>query len=454
METWGLTDREYADLEEEVVDLLAKLIRADTSNPPGNETAAAQVLEEYFHDKGVEATLIGELPERRNCIARLPGRAERAPSLLMMGHLDVVPAEAEEWTHPPFSGLERDGYVWGRGALDTKNQVAAQAVALARLARQGHRLRGTLIFAATADEEAGDHNGVGWLLEHHPDLVRSDFLINEGGMEMLRIGERRIYTPNVGEKGTAQFRITLRGRAGHGATPLHTGNAVTAAARVVTAFAEYEPEVSAQQLSQPLVDAVVADAGLGARLKDPTAARAALRELATIDPGMAEMIEPLLGLTFSPTIVRAGGESVNIIPSHAEVTVDCRTLLSQSLDDVRREVERALADVDAPWEIEFLDPTPGNESPADTPLRDTLEATLRELVPNAEVVCTHSGGYTDAQGFRAAFPGIVAYDFCPYLEEDGPTIDPRIHGVDERIAVRDLVLQTVFSERLARRLLA
>jgi len=453
VDTLGLSEREYSEVQAEVVDLLTRLIRADTSNPPGNETAAAVVLREYFQENGIAATLVGETPERQNCLARLPGTAS-GPKLLLMGHLDVVPAAAHDWTHPPFAGLVQDGYVWGRGAIDTKNQVAAQAVALARLARQGHRLRGTLLYAATADEEVGDHNGVRWLLEHHADLLRADYVINEGGMEMLRLGERRLYLPNVGEKGTAQFRITVHGRAGHGSVPLHHDNAVVAAAQVVTGFANYQPDVPQNHAARPLVEAVVSDRRLRARLLAPESARAALSDLAARDEGMAEMIEPLLGLTFVPTIVRAGGPSVNVIPAHAEVIVDCRTLPSQTLEDVRREVEQALEDLPSPWDLEFIDPIGGNESPANTPLHDALASTLHDLVPGAEVVATISGGYTDAQRLRAAFPGVVAYDFCPYVEEDGLTIAPRIHGVDERISMRDLTLQVVFSQRLAEKLLA
>lgn len=195
---------EDAGLQDEVEGLLSRLIQADTSNPPGDVTAAARVPEQYFRNNGVEPTLIGELPELPNCIARLASEGE-GPSLLMLGHLDVVPAEATDWAQPPFSGLVKDGYMWGRGALDMKNQLAAPAVAFVHLARRadaGEKLRGDLVFAATADEETGERCGAKWLRENSPDLVRTDFVISEGGMDMFEVGDRHLYTIHAGEKAT------------------------------------------------------------------------------------------------------------------------------------------------------------------------------------------------------------------------------------------------------------
>jgi acetylornithine deacetylase/succinyl-diaminopimelate desuccinylase-like protein len=327
-------------------------------------------------------------------------------------------------------------------------------VRLARRAAAGEKLRGDLVFAATADEETGERCGAAWLLEHAPDLVRTDFVINEGGMDMFPLGGRRLYTIHAGEKGYAACRVTIRGRAGHGSVPLHRDNAVHGLAQVIAAFARYEPEVLTTHLPAAFIDQVVADPRLRARLKDPAAAHAALRELAAVAAGAAATIEPILGLTFSSTIVRAGSDAVNVIPSRAEVTVDCRLLPGQSADDIRREVARALAGVEEVWEMELLNYMPGSESPAETPLRAAIAATMAELVPDAAVICGHFSGFTDSAHFRAAFPGVVAYGFCPFIVEDGAAIRPRIHSVDERVTVRDLVFQTRFFERLAARLLA
>ena len=176
-------------LREEVTDLLQRLIRVDTTNPPGNETAAAELLRDYLAANGVEGELIARTPERANLVARIPGGD--GPSLLFLGHTDVVLADPAEWSVPPFSGELRDGMVWGRGALDMKSEVAANAVAIASLAREGFRPSGDLIFAATADEEAGAGFGLEWLCEAHPDAVRCDFAINEGGGERVELEDGR-----------------------------------------------------------------------------------------------------------------------------------------------------------------------------------------------------------------------------------------------------------------------
>jgi acetylornithine deacetylase/succinyl-diaminopimelate desuccinylase-like protein len=450
------TGAQDAALQEEVVDLLSRLIRADTSNPPGDATAAARVLDRYFRDNGIEPTLVGESPELPNCVARVPGDGG-GPSLLLLGHLDVVPADAEEWTHPPFSGLVEDGYVWGRGAIDMKNQLAAQAVTLVRTARRtraGEMLRGDLVFAATADEETGARCGAEWLLDTMPELLRADFVLNEGGMDMFATGGAHVYTIHTGEKGYAACRVTVSGRSGHGSVPLHRQNAVLGLSRVISALEQYEPEVSTDRLPGAFIDRVVADPRSRERLKDPSTAHAAVRELVAVDPGAAAVIEPLLGLTFSSNIVRAGGEAVNVIPSRAAVTVDCRLLPGQTTDDIRREIACALRGIDDQWEMEVLNFMPGSESPPDTPFRDVIAETMRSLVPDAEVLCAHFSGFTDSAHLRAAFPDSVAYGFCPFIVDGGATVRRRLHGVDERIAIADLVLQTRFCEGLAARLLA
>ena len=455
MAEWSLTEEEYAAVEEEVVGLLVRLIQVDTSNPPGDVSAAARVLAEYFRGNGVEPTIIGEQDESSNCLARLAGE-RGSPSLLMLGHLDVVPASADEWSEPPFSGRVKDGYVWGRGALDMKNQVAAQAVALVRLARaarSGERLQGDLVFAATADEENGNHCGAKWLVRHKPDLVCTDFVINEGGAEMVELGKRRLYTISTGEKGYATCRITVHGRPGHGSAPIHHDNAIVGMAEIIRALNEYQPKVSPTQIPTSYIDRVIADPQMRARIQDPQTAQAAVRELAGQADRAVAAIEPLLGLTFAPTIVRAGEGVTNVIPSTGEITVDCRLLPGQSADDVRREIAQALADVAVRWELELLDFMGGNESAADTGFCYAIAETLKGLVPCAEVVCTRCSGFSDSSHFRTAFPGIVAYGFCPYIAETGADTWPRFHGIDERITVRDLVLQTVFTERLASRLL-
>src|SRR3954462_13930466 len=212
--------RQYAprvavtSLRAEVTDLLSRLIQVDTTNPPGNETAAAELLREYLEANGLQCELYARTPERANLVTRIKGTGD-GPSLLIMGHTDVVLADPAEWSVPPFSGEVRDGEVWGRGALDMKSQVAASAVAIASLAREGFKPSGDLIFAATADEEVGAGFGLSWLCDEHPDAVRADYCVNEGGGDRVEIAGIPLYICATAEKMSAPFRLLVRGRSGH-----------------------------------------------------------------------------------------------------------------------------------------------------------------------------------------------------------------------------------------------
>src|SRR3954451_12436542 len=179
-------------LRDEVTELLQELIRVDTTNPPGNETAAAEVLQAYLEDSGAEVELYARIPERANLVARIPGRGD-GPKLLFLSHTDVGLADAAEWPADPFGGELRDGEIWGRGALDMKDQVAASAVAIASLARDGFRPNGDLIFVVAADEEVGVDVGLQWLAREHPDAVRADYALNEGGGERVVLAQRPAY---------------------------------------------------------------------------------------------------------------------------------------------------------------------------------------------------------------------------------------------------------------------
>src|SRR5690348_3504802 len=201
---------EVATLRQEVTELLQGLIRIDTTNPPGNETAAAELLRDYLEDAGVSCELYAKIPERANLVARIPGRGD-GPTLLFLSHTDVVLADASEWSADPFGGELRDGEIWGRGALDMKGQVAAEAVAIASLAREGFEPRGDLIFAATADEEVGAGFGAQWLCEAHPDTVRADYCINEGSGDRVELNGRPYYFCSVAEKKSAPFLLRVHG---------------------------------------------------------------------------------------------------------------------------------------------------------------------------------------------------------------------------------------------------
>ena len=221
------------DLDEEVVGLARELIRLDTSNAPGNETLVARHLADYLGEDGIECELVAREADRANLVARLPGTDPDAESLAFVGHSDVVPVDARDWTHPPFEAVIDDqGFLYGRGAVDMKGEVAARAVALKELARSGWRPRGDLWFLAVADEEDGMAEvGMQWLLAHRPD-IRPDHSVNEGGGERLELSDGRLlYSVGVGEKGTYPARVTALGEAGHGSTPTVGDNAVPTSGR-------------------------------------------------------------------------------------------------------------------------------------------------------------------------------------------------------------------------------
>lgn len=441
-----------AQVERETSELLSRLIRIDTSNPPGDETRVAEFLAAWFAEAGLQGEIVGDVPARRSFVLRLPGQRP-GPSLLLLAHEDVVPAVAADWQVPPFDGLIRDGYVWGRGAVDIKNLIAANAVAVRRLAATGAPFAGTVVFAATADEEEGTVGGARWLVEHRPDLTRCDYVLNEGGGCFIRRGARRVYLLETGEKGVAQFRIVVRGQAGHASVPLRAGNAVLGAARVAEALAAHRAPLVIDGGSADLVELLVDDPGLRARLREPSSARAALVELAELDAGLADLIEPLYGFSFSPTVVHSSSDAVNVYPSRVELCVDCRTLAGRGEDEVEAQVQAALAGVDADWSLEWISVTRGNASPYPTPLSDTILRVLRRHVPQAEVAGSHCAGFTDSNWFRAAYPDTVAYNFAPHLEEDYRQVTTRYHNVDERILVRDLAFQALFAEQMALALL-
>jgi acetylornithine deacetylase/succinyl-diaminopimelate desuccinylase-like protein len=417
-------------LRDEVTDLLQRLIRVDTTNPPGNETPAAELLREYLEANGLECELYARVPERANLVARIKGTGS-GPSLLVMGHTDVVLADPAEWSVPPFSGELLDGQIWGRGALDMKSQVAANAVAIASLAREGFRPSGDLIFAATADEEVGAGFGLEWLCEAHPAAVRADFCINEGGGDRLEIDGKPCWVCSTAEKMSAPFVIRVRGRSGHASMPGIADNALVKATRLIERIAEYEPPREVQQE----VDAFL---------------RALDIDLDSLPPLAAELIEPLLSATFAPTMITAS-QKRNVIPAVCEVTVDCRLLPGTSPSDIEPAIRRVLGD-DVEYELEFTEAFGGTRSSLDTELWRTVESFIAELEPAARAVPICTAGFTDSHWLRDAF-GTVAYGFFPVRMPPEVTAQ-LIHSADERIPVDDLELGLQWVRHAARTLLA
>lgn len=457
---YGLDAHEWQALEDEVLELFIALLRVDTTN--GNETEAARVVQAYLAENGIPSEMGGELPDRQSLVARLDGRrAGRGPdgrrperTLTMMGHLDVVPTDAGEWSVPPFAGVIKDGFVWGAGATDMKNQVAAEAVALARLKRAGAAFVGTVKFAATADEEVGEVCGTRWLCENRPDALRADFFLNEGmGGLWLPVDGRRVFLLAVGEKAFAQFRIRTRGRGGHGSVPEKDRSAVIDLARAVVALGHSDPPTLLSETTARFIDSLIPDPALRARLEHPATARAAGAELRRRDPVVAGLIEPLFGATLTPTMLDAG-KAVNVIPSSAEACIDCRILPEMTPDDVIAHVASVLDPLGIDWELEWVDVTTPNASPAPTPLSESIARVLRRDVPDAVLSPMTSGSFTDSRWVREAFPDCVAYGFAPFVAESLHAMDGgRDHEPDERILVEDVTYQALFFQRLTEDLL-
>jgi acetylornithine deacetylase/succinyl-diaminopimelate desuccinylase-like protein len=411
----------------EVADLLSRLIRVDTTNPPGNETAATELLREYLEASGVECELYARVPERASLVARIRGTGD-GPSLLLLSHTDVVLADPREWTVPPFSGELRDDEIWGRGALDMKGQVAANAVAIASLAREGFQPAGDLIFAATADEEVGDGFGLQWLCEAHPDAVRCDYAVNEGAGDRLDLGGGIYYICSTAEKMTAPFNVRVHGRSGHASMPGIADNALVKAAVLIERLAAYRPEPELQQEVEAFLRTV---------LGEVPAAESVLERARAVHPLAAELVEPLLSLTFSPTMISAS-QKRNVIPALCEIAVDCRLLPGQSPEAVDGIVREVLGD-DVPYDVDWEEAQGGTRSKLDTPLWEAVDTFVQQLEPGARAVPICSAGFTDSHWLREAF-GTTAYGFFPARAMPPEVAAQLIHSADERVPVDDLEL--------------
>ena len=420
----------------EVIELLQQLIRVDTTNPPGNETAAAELLRDYLEPFGVECELFARVPERANLVARIRGR-EEGPSLALLSHTDVVLADHSEWERHPFAGDLIDGEVWGRGALDMKCEVAASAVAMATLAREGWHGAGDLVFVAAADEEVGDGFGLEWLVEEHPDAVRTDYSVNEGAGERVVLGDRVVYVCATAEKMTAPFILRVFGRSGHASMPAIADNALVKAAPLIDRLGRFTVEPQLIPEVEAFFRAVVGSA------PTPDDALAAARELSPI---AAELIEPLLGMTVSPTVIRASDKR-NVIPAVCEVTLDVRLLPGQSPAEAEGALRACLGDGD--YELVSLAQHGGTRSQIGGPLWDAAESFVAAEEPGAALAPVCVAGFTDSHWVRDAF-GTVAYGFFPARTMEPEVAARLIHSANERVPVADVELGLRFLLHAAR----
>lgn len=431
----------------EAEELLARLIRFNTVNPPGNERAAQEYLAAHLTEAGFECELLGAEPGRPNLVARLrPADADApaGPTLCYLGHVDTVLANPDDWTHDPWSGEIVDGFLWGRGALDMKSQVAAEIAAAASLARSGWRpASGELLIVAVVDEETGGSLGAEWITKNHPEKVCCDMLLNEGGGAVFDYGGARHYGVCCAEKGVFRFTLSTSGVAGHASMPGMGENALLKMGPVLERFAARQP--SFQLTDEPLAFL----RGIG---EDPADPQGSLERLRALDPRLAIMFAPMLGVTFTPTRISAS-EKINVIPSRAELKVDCRVPPGLGEEEVRAGIAEVLGAEDDSWRIEFTERVIGNRSPVASELMDTISGWIAERDPGAQAVPVVLPGFTDSRHFRLAFPECVAYGFFPQRHQTLLESAPLIHGADERIDVRDLAFAAELFRDVALRVL-
>lgn len=415
---------------DEVIGLCQDLLRIDTTNTGDNDTSvgerrAAEYVAEKLAEVGVDSTIYESAPRRANLVARIPGTDRTRPGLLVHGHLDVVPADADEWSLHPFSGELRDGYLWGRGAIDMKDFDAMMLAVVRHWQRSGFRPPRDVVLAFTADEEAGSDYGAHFLVEHHPDLFAgcTEGIGEVGGFSYSVNENQRLYLIETAQKGIDWLRLHARGRPGHGSM-VHDDNAVTALTAAVTRIGQHRfPVVVTDTVRAFLLE--VSEA-LGIEL-DPDDPEAAIGKLGPI----ANLIGATIRNTANPTRLAAGYKD-NVIPGRATATIDCRSLPGQS-----QLLERQLRDLVGPEiEIEYLQRQPALETTFDGALVEAMSAALRAEDPGARPVPYMLSGGTDAKAFARL--GIRCFGFAPLRLPADLNFSALFHGIDERVPVDGL----------------
>ncbi len=444
--------REDVAVETEATELLRTLIRNGCVNTgeatSGHEDRSVDALEAYFAGSGLSCERYTSEPGRMSLITRLEGTDPKAPTLLLMGHTDVVPVNASGWQRDPFAGDLVDGIVWGRGAIDMLNLTATMAVAMRRMAASGWKPRGTLIYLAVADEEAGGFLGAGHLVEHHADAVKCDYVITESGGVPIPTKSGHTLKVTVGEKGGNWRRLIVRGTPGHGSRPFRTDNALVTAAKVIQRLAEYRPKARILDAWRGYIEALDLEPGLTEALTDPDRVWETARDLDNL--ALAREAHACTHTTFSPNIAH-GGTKVNVIPDRVDLDVDIRSLPGIEQHEVEAMIKEALGNLADRVTIE----TPadrkrgGSVSPTDTPLMAAISRVSKRLMPDSRVVPAITTGGTDAKFFR--WKGIPSYGFglhstrIPYTEY--PVM---FHGHNERVDTESLKLSAIMWETLCR----
>lgn len=438
--------------DDEVTELLQQLIRNacvnDGTTESGQERRSVDTLRSYLESTPLDLEVYEPEPGRASLVGRIEGRRKDAPTLLLMGHTDVVPVSADRWRHDPFGGELIDGHVWGRGAVDMLNLTASMAVAVKRLADAGWSPEGTLIYLAVADEEALGEHGARHLVERERDSVMADYVITEAGGFPIPMPEGLRLPVIVGEKGTYWSRLTIRGTPGHGSQPYKTDNAVVTAAEVVRRLHEFRPETQIHDVFRRFLEGLGLPEDMTAPLLSPETLADALEALPL---AMARQFHACTHTTLSPNVLH-GGTKLNTIPDEVTLEVDIRTLPGQSNEDAGNVLLEALGDLADRVEIKVVEADEATASPIDTPLWDTLGRVTEAFYEGSAIVPYLTVGATDARFFRQA--GGVAYGYGLFSQKlSFEDYGVMFHGDDERIDVESLALSTALWDAVARDLL-
>lgn len=433
-----MSDIDWEAVAAEATDILQRYIRVNTTNPPGNETLAADFLAEILHAEGILSRKVGATPDRQNLVADLTAEGDLKP-VILLNHTDVVPVEADHWDVDPFAGVIKDGFLWGRGALDMKGMGVLELMAVLTLKRRGVRLRRPVRFLAVADEEAGSAYGVEWLDEAHPEVMDGAFVLNEGGYgaETFLGVERPLFGVSMAEKSPLWLHIRATGRPGHGSAP-HDDNCLDRIVRAMHRIQHWERPLVA---TEPVMESLRAAHTEGYLAFDPD--RASPEEIVE----RHRQLRTIMTNTISATGLRSGVKH-NVIPASAEATIDCRLVPGYDHEQFLGEVRRVIDDPKVEVSTVF-----GSASPytsPDTEMHEAIKEVCGQIMPEAAILPRVSAGFTDSRTFRRR--GVPSYGFVPMLlnsnEQGGQ------HGNNERLSLKNIRLGVEVMYRVVERVCA
>jgi acetylornithine deacetylase/succinyl-diaminopimelate desuccinylase-like protein len=446
-----------SDIVKEACKLLSELIKINTTNPPGNELPAAVYCKEILKNEGFNnIDLIESEPGRGSIICRWKGSDPTAKTLLLLAHLDVVPADSANWERDPFCGDITEEYIWGRGSLDCKGIVVSELIATIHLKRMGFRPKGDIVLCFTADEESGGELGVGYIIKNHFDKIKVNYVINEGGGFMLPFGKNpKDYVAQIGEKGVAETKIRVKGVGGHGSMPLiPDDNALYLLSKVIQRIVKFKPPIEIQDFMKEMAKKVSLP-GIAKRiLTSKRLIRPILNLMGKfLKEPLSKLVIPFVSDIMNPTILTAG-KKANVIPQYAEMTFDCRILPGHNRDTIKGYLRKALGKkLFKNIEIIPIEPTQlATINSSKDPFYDLVEEVMNEMHPGANLVPMLSAGSCDTKFFREK--GIYCLGFCPSRLDPNMSFGEFVemeHGANERMWIPNLSYGIEFCVRLIKR---